>query len=53
MVAGHYHARLVHRRAGWRISALALKVLYQDGNLDLPKVAQARAQPASPIKASS
>jgi hypothetical protein len=50
MVAGHYHAWLVHRRAGWRIIGLTLKVLYQEGNLDLPKIAQARAQPALPIK---
>jgi hypothetical protein len=53
MVAGHYHARLVHRRAGWRIIGLTLKVLYQDGNLELPKIAQARAQPPAPIRASA
>jgi hypothetical protein len=53
MVAGHYHARLVHRRAGWRICALTLKVLYQEGNLELPKIAQGRAQPPSPIKATA
>jgi hypothetical protein len=53
MVAGHYQARLVHRPAGWRIIGLTLKVLYQDGNLDLPKIAQVRAQPPAPIRASS
>ena len=50
MVAGHYQARLVHRRAGWRIIGLTLRVLYQEGNLDLPKIAQARAEPATPLK---
>jgi hypothetical protein len=53
MVAGHYRARLVHRRAGWRIIGLTLKVLYQDGNLDLPKIAHERAQPPTPIRGSS
>jgi hypothetical protein len=53
MVAGHYQARLVDRRDGWRIIGLTLKVLYQDGNLELPPLAQARAQPPSPIRASS
>ena len=53
MVAGNYQARLVHRRAGWRIIGLTLKVLYQDGNLDLPKIAQARAHPPVPIRASA
>jgi len=53
MVAGHYQVRLVHRRAGWRIIGLTLKVFYQDGNLDLPKIAQARAETPRPIVASS
>ena len=53
MVAGHYQARLVHRRAGWRIIGLTLKVLYQEGNLELPAIAQARAQPPVPIRASA
>lgn len=51
MVAGIYQARFVHRRAGWRIIGLTLKVLYQDGNLDLPKIAKGRAAPPSPIHA--
>lgn len=51
MVAGLYHVRFVHRRAGWRIIGLTLKVLYQDGNLDLPKIAQARAAAPAPIHA--
>jgi hypothetical protein len=53
MVAGHYQARLVNRRAGWRIVGLTLRVLYQDGNLDLPKLAEGRAQPPVPIPASA
>ncbi len=52
-IGGHYHARLVHRRAGWRIIGLTLKVLYQEGNVELPKIAQARAASPSPIRASS
>jgi len=51
MVAGIYQARFVHRRAGWRIIGLTLKVLYQDGNLELPKIAQGRAEPPKPITA--
>jgi hypothetical protein len=51
VVAGIYHVRFVHRRAGWRIIGLTLKVLYQDGNLDLPKIAQGRAEPPKPIPA--
>jgi hypothetical protein len=53
MVAGHYQARLVHRRAGWRILGLTLTVLYQEGNLELPRIARARAAPPSPIRATS
>ena len=52
MVAGHYVVRLVHRRAGWRIVGLTLKVLYQDGNLELPAIARARAAAPTPIPAS-
>ena len=52
MVAGHYQMKLVHRRAGWRIIAITLKVLYQEGNLELPTIAQARAVPPTPIPAS-
>jgi SnoaL-like domain len=49
MVAGIYHVRFVHRRAGWRIVGLTLKVLYQDGNLDLPGIATGRATAPTPI----
>ena len=49
MVAGIYHVRFVHRRAGWKIIGLALKVLYQEGNLDLPGVAKSRAAAPVPI----
>lgn len=52
-VAGHYQARLVHRRAGWRIVGLTLKVLFQEGNLELPAIARARATQPSPIRATS
>ncbi len=52
-VAGHYHARVVHRRAGWRIVGLTLRVLFQEGNLELPKIARARAAPPSPIRATA
>jgi len=51
IVAGLYHVRFVHRRAGWRIIGLTLKVTYQDGNLDLPRIAQARAAAPMPIHA--
>jgi hypothetical protein len=51
MVAGHYQIRLVHRRAGWRISGITLKVFYQEGNLELPKIARARAEPPTPVRA--
>ena len=51
IVAGLYHVRFVHRRAGWRIIGLTLKVTYQDGNLDLPRIAQARAAAPAPIHA--
>ena len=51
MVAGLYQVRFVHRRAGWRIIGLTLKVFYQDGNLELPKIAQGRAEPPTPIQA--
>jgi hypothetical protein len=53
MVAGHYRIRLVHRRAGWRIIGITLKVFYQDGNLELPGIARERAAAATPIAASS
>jgi hypothetical protein len=52
IVAGHYVIRLVHRRAGWRVVGLTLKVLYQEGNLELPAIARARAAAAVPIPAS-
>ena len=52
MVAGHYEVRLAHRRTKWRIVGLTLRVLYQEGNLDLPKQAQSRAAAPQPIKAS-
>ena len=51
MVAGLYHVRFVHRRAGWRIIGITLKVLYQDGNLALPAIAQGRAAPPAPVPA--
>ena len=51
IVAGLYHVRFVHRRAGWRIIGLTLKVTYQDGNLDLPRIAQARAAAPTAIHA--
>jgi hypothetical protein len=50
VVAGLYHVRFVHRRAGWRIVGLTLKVIYQDGNLDLPRVARDRAAAPAPIR---
>ena len=49
MVAGLYHVRFVHRRAGWRIIGITLKVFYQDGNLDLPRIARGRAAAPTPI----
>ena len=51
IVAGLYHVRFVHRRAGWRIIGLTLKVSYQDGNLDLPRIARERAAAPTPIPA--
>jgi hypothetical protein len=53
MVAGLYHVRFVHRRAGWRIIGITLKVIYQDGNLDLPNIAKGRAAAPTPIAASA
>jgi hypothetical protein len=50
MVAGLYHVRFAHRRAGWRIAGLTLKVFYQDGNLDLPRIAQGRAAAPVPVQ---
>jgi hypothetical protein len=49
MVAGLYHVRFVHRRAGWRIIGMTLKVFYQDGNVDLPRIARGRAAAPTPI----
>jgi hypothetical protein len=51
MVAGLYRVRFVHRRAGWRIVGITLKVFYQDGNLELPRIAQGRAAAPSPVHA--
>jgi hypothetical protein len=52
LVAGHYVLRLVQRRAGWRIVGLTLKVLYQEGNLELPAIARSRAATPVPLPAS-
>jgi hypothetical protein len=52
LVAGHYLVRLVHRRTSWRIIGLTLKVFYQEGNLDLPRIAGERAAAPTPIAAS-
>jgi SnoaL-like domain len=49
MVAGLYRVRFVHRRAGWRIIGITLTIFYQDGNLDLPRIAGGRAAAPAPI----
>lgn len=44
MVAGHYTFGMVRRSDAWLIGAIKLTVFYQEGNLHLPTLAQARAQ---------
>jgi hypothetical protein len=43
MVAGHYTVALVPAGDGWKIGGITLTVFYQEGNLNLPSVARARA----------
>lgn len=42
MVAGHYHFHMVPQGDRWVIAAIKLVVFYQDGNLELPALAQTR-----------
>ncbi|HEY0945791.1 MAG TPA: nuclear transport factor 2 family protein [Opitutaceae bacterium] len=43
MVAGHYTMGLAHEAGQWRICSIKLSAFYQEGNLDLPKIAAQRA----------
>ncbi len=43
MVAGHYTVKLLHTAEGWKIAGITLSVFYQEGNLDIPQIARARA----------
>ncbi|MEM9511433.1 MAG: nuclear transport factor 2 family protein [Cyanobacteria bacterium P01_E01_bin.48] len=43
MVAGNYHFRMVFQGNRWVIAAMKLVVFYQEGNLELPALAQTRA----------
>ena len=47
MVAGRYEIWLRPDGAGWQITGITLQTTYQDGDLDLPKAAAARAAAAS------
>ena len=42
MVAGHYEVRLRPVGGTWKIAGITLTVLYQDGNLEIPKLARSR-----------
>jgi len=42
-VHGHYQARLTRADGDWRISELALRLFYQEGNTGLPELAGKRA----------
>jgi hypothetical protein len=42
-VHGHYQARLCRVDGDWRISALALRMFYEEGNTGLPELAGKRA----------
>jgi len=42
-VHGHYQARLTRIDGDWRISELALRLFYQEGNTGLPELAGKRA----------
>jgi hypothetical protein len=48
-VHGHYRARLTQGDDDWRISELALRMFYQEGNTGLPELAAKRAA-SSPRK---
>jgi hypothetical protein len=43
MVAGHYSVKLIPVDDAWKIAGITLTVFYQEGNLDIPSLAQARA----------
>ena len=43
IVAGHYDVQLRPLGGVWKIAGLTLTVFYQEGNLDLPALAQERA----------
>jgi hypothetical protein len=40
MVAGHYEVRLRPVDSSWKITGITLTVFYQDGNLEIPKLAR-------------
>lgn len=42
MVAGHYDVQLRPSDATWKIAGITLTVLYQEGNLEIPKLARER-----------
>jgi len=48
MVAGHYTVALVPADDRWKIAGITLTVFYQEGNLNLPSMARARATPRGP-----
>ncbi|KZK84088.1 hypothetical protein PsAD13_02457 [Pseudovibrio sp. Ad13] len=43
VVYGTYHIALVHEGGAWKISSIQFNFKFQDGNMDLPVIAQARA----------
>ena len=43
MVGGNYHFRMALQGDRWVIAAMKLVVFYQEGNLELPTLAQTRA----------
>jgi len=42
MVAGHYEVGLARSNDEWKISAITLRVLYQEGNMHIPEIARGR-----------
>jgi hypothetical protein len=42
MVAGHYEVRLRPINGTWKIAGITLTALYQEGNLEIPKLARSR-----------
>ena len=49
MVAGHYEVQLESIGNAWKIAGITLKVFYQEGNQDIPRLAGERAASAGPV----